>query len=416
MSIFKKPEKGFLAKLFKHKQVEELAEELVVGAESILLKDEAVGKVVEFPTVKPAVQEVPASPRRLLRRYPVSQPVKTEEPVKQEEEKEIHPLLRGIKPANEVTQTLIVKKEKSSSPIPTAEEVGGDGNISASPSVMTAEEIAKNAPVESTPLFTDKMSAVRQSERVLNTAGEVEATPESITVDEVAAEYKEPVNFARSPIEEMMSAMQQRGDIPEEEPVAEETAEEPAVEEAAEEPVIEEVAEEPVEEETVEEPAVEEVAEEPVAEEVVEEPAVEEEPVAEDVAEEVVEEPVVEEVAEEPVAEETIEEPVVEEVAEEPVAEVVSAPAKEQKPAENRNSKNGKHNKKRNSYAEKQTSYNKNRTDRNTGKDKNKNNKDAEGLIGQTATFGKMTGTIIKTRIVELSPEDVRKRMRDERR
>ena len=28
MSIFKKPEKGFLAKLFKHKQVEELAEEL----------------------------------------------------------------------------------------------------------------------------------------------------------------------------------------------------------------------------------------------------------------------------------------------------------------------------------------------------------------------------------------------------
>ena len=29
MSIFKKPEKGFLAKLFKHKQVEELAEELV---------------------------------------------------------------------------------------------------------------------------------------------------------------------------------------------------------------------------------------------------------------------------------------------------------------------------------------------------------------------------------------------------
>ncbi|MBQ7972615.1 MAG: FAD-dependent oxidoreductase, partial [Lachnospiraceae bacterium] len=274
---------------------EELAEELVVGAESIPLKDEAVGKVVEFPTVKPAVQEVPASPRRLLRRYPVSQPVKTEEPVKQEEEKEIHPLLRGIKPANEVTQTLIVKKEKSSSPIPTAEEVGGDGNISASPSVMTAEEIAKNAPVESTPLFTDKMSAVRQSERVLNTAGEVEATPESITVDEVAAEYKEPVNFARSPIEEMMSAMQQRGDIPEEEPVAEETAEEPVVEEAAEEPVIEEVAEEPVAEETVEEP----------------------------VAEETVEEPAIEEVAEEPVAEETVEEPVIEEVAEEPVAEEV---------------------------------------------------------------------------------------------
>lgn len=28
MSIFKKPEKGFLEKLFKHKQVEELAEEL----------------------------------------------------------------------------------------------------------------------------------------------------------------------------------------------------------------------------------------------------------------------------------------------------------------------------------------------------------------------------------------------------
>ena len=28
MSIFKKHEKGFLAKLFKHKQVEELAEEL----------------------------------------------------------------------------------------------------------------------------------------------------------------------------------------------------------------------------------------------------------------------------------------------------------------------------------------------------------------------------------------------------
>ena len=28
MSLFKKPEKGFLAKLFKHKQVEELAEEL----------------------------------------------------------------------------------------------------------------------------------------------------------------------------------------------------------------------------------------------------------------------------------------------------------------------------------------------------------------------------------------------------
>ena len=30
MSIFKKPEKGFLAKLFKHKQVEELAEELAL--------------------------------------------------------------------------------------------------------------------------------------------------------------------------------------------------------------------------------------------------------------------------------------------------------------------------------------------------------------------------------------------------
>ena len=28
MSLFKRPEKGFLAKLFKHKQVEELAEEL----------------------------------------------------------------------------------------------------------------------------------------------------------------------------------------------------------------------------------------------------------------------------------------------------------------------------------------------------------------------------------------------------
>lgn len=28
MLLFKKPEKGFLAKLFKHKQVEELAEEL----------------------------------------------------------------------------------------------------------------------------------------------------------------------------------------------------------------------------------------------------------------------------------------------------------------------------------------------------------------------------------------------------
>lgn len=57
MSIFKKPEKGFLAKLFKHKQVEELAEELAhTYAEKMqadMLSENSETDTAEDSTVEP---------------------------------------------------------------------------------------------------------------------------------------------------------------------------------------------------------------------------------------------------------------------------------------------------------------------------------------------------------------------------
>ena len=85
----------------------------------------------------------------------------------EESKKDVHPLIRNMIPANEVMQKQVVKKSKERTPIPMAKDIDRSEDISVSPSVVTAESIDRSTSVKEVQK-RGGMEAVRQFERVLS--------------------------------------------------------------------------------------------------------------------------------------------------------------------------------------------------------------------------------------------------------